>query len=906
MPDADPFAAADMQDTGAAQAQPAAPPNPVMSALFGSKGPGAFPGEAVEAFTDVPKEVLRQLNEAGAQWRADVTQPDKSKTPGEEAGFNVKMLGDFFNVPGSILTGLATSVAGRPVEMQTGIPRETVGNIVALATPFLGDVNDVRAATAFAKKANIPIDSAYQILAKLREARVPKTTTRMRLAQNVATLKRAGVRPNLALAASTRGTRVALQNLAKSQIIGGGAVRRGITHASEALEGTAHDIAGRNAKGGFVTSPAEAGERIKQGVTRFAAGSTEAARTAREGLSPEARDAMESAARATPSRRIGFGVKADILYERADRLVKTPHAPIDTPNFNAAVADSLHQFESPELSEVFRHSKLEDIAKALEQRKLTFDDARLLRTKIRERLKSDETLRGTLDEAQIDHIYSALTDDLRNAAYKLGGEEAGEAYDEANRFYRAGNQRVRNALQRVFESDSGSDVFFDMLNSAQEGSKRNLERLSQVKNSLSPDEWRDFSATVLEKMGTAIPSTRSWEQQFSLSTFLTNFNKLDTAFGKRGDSVSDSGLKLLFSGAGRSEDFDRLQAIASSAGMFRDWTKYGNPAGTASPIIDFGSVALAAAEGIHNPLGTILALSVGQAAMYGIMSEKFVRWLAKLPTTGDANDIEKAMGELGDIAKHDPDVRPIYHQLATGLMPVMVGAHALVTPRQTAPRAEDPADNADPFSDPSMQEGAPVPASGDPPSAPSDDTQSSDSAAPTPPPGSVDGLRSAHVDPTNLKAINVPGGAGAVRVNAVIAPFVEDFLIELGSRYPITKVVGVDGHNTDVAGTGVESAHHAGLAIDVNPRENEGANTQFDPDFVRRLCAKYGCKWGHDFHKADSMHFAWSSASGGAVPWAPAGMGREQVAAAGPSDQGAPDTSAAAGALSEMAAFENQ
>ena len=129
MPDADPFAAADMQDSGAAA--------PVMNALFGSKGPGAIPGEIADTYADVPKEVLRQLDQAGAQWRADVTQPDPSKTPGQEVGYDVKMLGDFLNVPGSIITGLATSVVGRPLEQQTNIPREVTGNIVALAAPFL-------------------------------------------------------------------------------------------------------------------------------------------------------------------------------------------------------------------------------------------------------------------------------------------------------------------------------------------------------------------------------------------------------------------------------------------------------------------------------------------------------------------------------------------------------------------------------------------------------------------------------------------------------------------------------------------------------------------------------------------------------------------------------------------------
>src|SRR5271170_2995304 len=123
MPDADPFAAADMQDAGTPPAAPTQS-NPVGNFLFGAKGPGAIPGEIADTYADIPKEVLRQLDQAGAQWRADVTQPDPSKTPGQEVGYDVKMLGDFLNVPGSIITGLATSVVGRPLEKQTNIPRE--------------------------------------------------------------------------------------------------------------------------------------------------------------------------------------------------------------------------------------------------------------------------------------------------------------------------------------------------------------------------------------------------------------------------------------------------------------------------------------------------------------------------------------------------------------------------------------------------------------------------------------------------------------------------------------------------------------------------------------------------------------------------------------------------------------
>src|SRR5579862_6223633 len=131
-------------------------------------------------------------------------------------------------------------------------------------------------------------------------------------------------------------------------------------------------------------------------------------------------------------------------------------------------------------------------------------------------------------------------------------------------------------------------------------------------------------------------------------------------------------------------------------------------------------------------------------------------------------------------------------------------------------------------------------------------------------------LANLKINPNDLTWVQGPSGP-PIRVNTAVAPYVQGFLGDLAQHYPIASLVGADDHNFYVAGTHTESAHKVGLAFDVNPHQNEGANTEFDPNVVAPLAQKWGLVWGRNFRQPDSMHFTYSSASGGPVPWSPTG-----------------------------------
>ena len=668
MPDALSSIWGDAQPAPAATPKPAAQPDP-SDPLAGARS--AVAG-GLHTAAGVVQEVHDQASEALSGMARDVTQQGESdKQRLEDELFSgapinpraTRFLGHAADFAFSPMTGALTATAGKSVEEATGgaIPRRVTGDVLSIFVPLGGPAKGEKILAEAAKDAKLGADAAVRLF-----------RGNPQLQRNVRDLIMAGVKPNLAVAAAMRGTRQTLSRVAGLHWMGGG-VRRKIGETGEAIEGARGDLAKRMAGGGRIASTTEAGERVQKGVERFA---ESAAPDEFKDLSPDAVETLAKDARATPARKLGFGRKSDILYERADRLVGNPKGLIGLENTTEALKGITERFDNTRLRHLFENPVMGELNALLKKAngRLTWREARNLRTSIRTRLLGDAGLRATVDERTVKQLYAAISKDLAAGAYRLGGERAGKAYDEANRFYAVGMDRIDNALRSV-TGKTGDAAFFDILRMAQGGPGRDLTRLTRLRNSLTPAEWRDFSATALEHMGLAKPGMATSQTEFSLQTFLTNMNKAGTRVGERAESGVDSGLKLLFQGAGREGDFAKLEAIANSAGMWQELRKFENLSRSGEHA-GFGaeSIGLVAA-GLFNLKAAIIAASVGTAASKAIMSESFVRWLAKLPQKGGVEEIDKAIEDLGKEARKDPALRPIYHYLGGQVAQALEGVH---------------------------------------------------------------------------------------------------------------------------------------------------------------------------------------------------------------------------------------
>ena len=120
-------------------------------------------------------------------------------------------------------------------------------------------------------------------------------------------------------------------------------------------------------------------------------------------------------------------------------------------------------------------------------------------------------------------------------------------------------------------------------------------------------------------------------------------------------------------------------------------------------------------------------------------------------------------------------------------------------------------------------------------------------------------------DPDEIQIISkrVPGTGLKLRIAAPVAPlliaFVRDFNKEI-ERINEGQLDDWGYAYRDIRGASTLSNHASGTAIDLNATQHPlGAENTFTDEqarTIRRLCRKYGLRWGGDYrNRKDEMHF---------------------------------------------------
>lgn len=161
-----------------------------------------------------------------------------------------------------------------------------------------------------------------------------------------------------------------------------------------------------------------------------------------------------------------------------------------------------------------------------------------------------------VDKAQLKMIYGVLSEDIKLA---LKGNIKGlRALSKANKFYSKGLERIDDYLEPIMKIADPDRIVSTLLNSAKEGATR----VNAIKKSLTPDQFKVFVSSVIDRLGRIQPAQALGGEmlegtgKFSSETFLTNWAKL-----------SEKGRDVLFSGKGWTKDliksFDDIVDISS-------------------------------------------------------------------------------------------------------------------------------------------------------------------------------------------------------------------------------------------------------------------------------------------------------------------------------------------------------
>jgi hypothetical protein len=242
-------------------------------------------------------------------------------------------------------------------------------------------------------------------------------------------------------------------------------------------------------------------------------------------------------------------------------------------------------------------------------------------------------------------VWGALSGDLKDGASSVS-PEAAKAAETANSLYAANTAR-RESLAPYIDKAGGPEAVFQ---AATNGTKQGATKIGSVMDAIGPDHQNLVRATVLSRLGKAVPSSQTASgEEFSPNTFLTNWSKMDP-------NAKDA----LFGKSGASGDLRaNLDSLSNTASAIRSGTKLQNPSGTARSVGHIGGLA-AAWEGIQQAVaghpgtlaGTVGGVTVNHLLARALTNPTTVRWLAK-QTKAPVSTLPNAVKQLSNTDDSD-------------------------------------------------------------------------------------------------------------------------------------------------------------------------------------------------------------------------------------------------------------
>jgi len=324
--------------------------------------------------------------------------------------------------------------------------------------------------------------------------------------------------------------------------------------------------------------------------------------------------------------------------------------PVDMADTRAFINDDLQAFaNAPELQGMVVSPKLQGILAAIERNggQLTWEQTKRLRTAIGDQI-SDPRLISDSGTAELKRLYGALTGDMERAA-STQGDRALTAWRRASGFWRAGLSRLE-LIEPVIRSPQAERAF----NAALSGAREGPTLLRAIRKSIPREQWGDFTAAMLTRMGKANPGAQDAAGEiFSARTYLTNWNRL-----------APEAKNVLFGTQNQlRRNLNRLSRVTAS---FRDIDAMANPSGTSGQNVfmqllqgQVGSIPGIAAGSVTGAVAGFAVATGGPLLTAKLMtSNSFIKWLTKgvQISATNFNGIGAHLGRLAAIKSREPEI----------------------------------------------------------------------------------------------------------------------------------------------------------------------------------------------------------------------------------------------------------
>lgn len=238
------------------------------------------------------------------------------------------------------------------------------------------------------------------------------------------------------------------------------------------------------------------------------------------------------------------------------------------------------------------------------------------------------------ERAALKKIYGAMSEDMKEAVVKNGGEKALEAFNKANNFFNRSIQFKEDKIAPLLRMDTPQKIYKAAL--TKDGST-----IRALMTGLDSNQKQFIRGTVLKRMGTASPGVQDETGQvFSPSQFLTKWNSWN--------HDNPQMIRNVFT-TKQIESINNLNKVISKIKNTQNARQTSNNL----PYMGMGVAIGVGAVKLLKALGFIGGARITSNMM---TSPKFINWLAKAPRVSAAN-APKHIKELGIIASQNPEIK---------------------------------------------------------------------------------------------------------------------------------------------------------------------------------------------------------------------------------------------------------
>jgi hypothetical protein len=477
-----------------------------------------------------------------------------------------------------------------------------------------------------------------------------------------------GVTPSLATANEGAGVSGFATKMVGDNIIGGVAVRPRVQRALTETRDAANDI--RDAYG-RARGTEGAGRVVQQGLTRFADDATV------PNPNPNVHPSRVS------TRDWSFAAKSGAVFDEALRPIANNPAPLT--NTRSTVRAVLQRADDPAVRSFNNDPVLRNFVETLTEmrqggRTPTLRDLRELRRRIREAQMRPRLGPEGVDNAALQRIEQALTEDI----YAAAGQRAAQLR-QADAFYRRGITRIEG-VRRFFDPENPASSIRQILRAAAPRTE-NTGLLANLRSSLRDDEWRTVAASIIDEMGAPGSGASGFTAQnnFSVERFATAYRNMTPRarriiFGSRGGQGGQSARTM----AALADDLDNLAQVAlAQKGVERS----ANFSGSGRDAQNFATFGLGLTN-LPAGVGTVLALGLTGEML---TNPAFVRWLVSASRAGGSSGMRRQLRGLAQLASRDPALTPYYTELVQ-----RVAGHSQPQPASADARSSQPLERTAP------------------------------------------------------------------------------------------------------------------------------------------------------------------------------------------------------------------